>query len=473
MLVGKNGSGKTTILHLAGVAYGAPEGSTIGDYRFANFFSLAYRETPFTGFKMSWRFSGTAVDDLVATRRSTKKWMHYERRPRRPVKFVGLSRISAPSESPAHARAFSAAPEGRVVLDQDSREYLSRILATRYNGAETQQRGRYELPRLRSESDYSGFNAGTGEAALVSILTELQTIPRGGLLLIEEVELGLHPSACRELAKILVEAAKKKALQIICTSHSDRFIDTLPRAARILISKTSNGVLQSFTGATTRTAIAGISDEHLPELTVVCEDAVAEKLIKLRIGAAERRRIRVLTFGSKDQLCRAARTLSQAAPANPILIVWDSDATDREIRKSYKSAEFEKSPGLSRTEWYRLPSGACPDGSALIIEGKPLPPEMAIKETLLCNDDAMELAAGALLVDAADLRLALNSAVVASGSHHNLFREIASSVALDPDEVSSALIKAYLTKARMDDLVEQIARMLSGDYRDFSCPTSD
>lgn len=470
VLVGKNGSGKTTILHLAGLAYGAPDGSGVNDYRFNDFFSLAYRETPFTGFKLTWRFSGTAVDDLVAKRRSAKKWMHYERRPRRAAKFVGLSRISAPSESSAHKRAFAFAPDGRVPLNDQSREYLSRILAAKYDVAETQRRGRYELPLLRSSSEYSGFNMGTGEGALVSILTELQTISDGGLLLIEEVELGLHPSACRELAKVLIEAAKKRALQIICTSHSEMFIDALPRESRILVSKNSAGDLHSFTGATTRTAISGISGQNLPELTVVCEDTIAEKLIMLRLEAALRRKVKVVTFGSKDQLCRAARTLSQAAPSAPLLIVWDSDATDKQLRDSYKSAQLQDSLGIARTEWYRLPSGSNPDGSDITVDGKTLAPELAIKETLLRNVDARDEAAQALIVGADELRMALKSATLASGSHHDLFHEIASAVALDVGEVCSALIKAYLSRVRMDPLVEQIARMLSGDYRSFHVP---
>jgi hypothetical protein len=306
--------------------------------------------------------------------------------------------------------------------------------------------------------------------ALVSILTELQTIADGGLLLIEEVELGLHPSACRELAKVLIETAKKKALQIICTSHSEIFIDELPRDSRILVAKNSTGELQSFTGATTRTAISGISDQNLPELTVICEDTIAEKVITLRLEAALRRKVRVLTFGSKDQLCRVARTLSQAAPSTPLLIVWDSDATDKEVRDSYKSAQLQNSPGISRTEWYRLPSGANPDGSDISVDGKMLAPELAIKETLLRNAEVLDATAQALVMDVDELRLALKSAVLATGSHHNLFREIASAVALDMSEVSSALIKAYLSKVRMDPLVEQIARMLSGDYREFVLP---
>jgi hypothetical protein len=43
------------------LAYGAPDGSGATAYRFNDFFSLAYRETPFTGFKLTWRFSGTSV----------------------------------------------------------------------------------------------------------------------------------------------------------------------------------------------------------------------------------------------------------------------------------------------------------------------------------------------------------------------------------------------------------------------------
>ncbi len=90
--------------------------------------------------------------------------MHYERRPKRPVRFVGISRIAAPAESSAHRRAFSSEASESLPLNHDFTLYLSEVLATDYSSASTDHSGRYDLPRFSpaSAAPYSGFNMGTG-----------------------------------------------------------------------------------------------------------------------------------------------------------------------------------------------------------------------------------------------------------------------------------------------------------------------
>lgn len=470
VLVGKNGAGKTTLLHLAALCYSPPDDYDYFNYKFTDFFSVAHHETPSTGIDIQWSFRGSTLDDLVAKRRSTKKWMHYERRPKRPVRFVGISRIAAPAESSAHRRTFSSEVEESFPLNTSFTSYLSEVLSTDYSKVSTEHHGRYGLPRFSptSATAYSGFNMGTGEGAVVQILTDLQRVPAGGIVIIEEVELGLHPGAASNLAKALVKIADTKNLQIITTSHSQWFIDALPRIARISLTRTTSGSVHSFNGVTTRTAMSGISDTNLPELHIICEDRVAEKIINTKLPATIRRRVKVLPLGAKQHLQASARTLSGAHPQVPILIVWDSDLTEKEFHDSYKSSQISDSPGYDRIEWFRFPSGASEDGREITdANGRRLAPEAAMKATLLASEDALKETAELLSVDIEECRNALRSAIIAPNSHHSLFYELSQTFALDAVSVMEAVIRGYLLAIDLNKFAVQVERMLGGEFEGF------
>ncbi|MCS4257386.1 putative ATPase [Rhodococcus erythropolis] len=475
VLVGKNGTGKTTLLQLAALAYESPPKYGFSNYKFTDFFSVAYKEVPSTGFDIRWSFRGSEVDDIVAARRSTKKWMHYERRPHRAVRFIGISRISAPVESAAHRRAFSSESTETFDLDNTFKTHLSQILTTDYSRASTENSGRYDLSRFTSDtnSPYSGFNMGTGEGAIVQILNSLQKIPSQSIVVIEEVELGLHPSAAARLATVLTEIALSKNLQIITTSHSEWFIDALPREARIYLSRTASGRIQSFNGVTTRTAISGISGTSLPELHVICEDTIAEKIINTQLPANLRRRTRILTLGAKQILLQSAVTLSEAFPRVPILIVWDGDMTDKEISNSINSSQIEQTTGYKENliDWLRLPS----DTEAGHFENRNtdsqfLAPEVSIKRALLGDSDSLAISAELLKIETEELHSALASAILAKGSHHSLFYELSQTIALDESSIVDAIVRGYLVAIDHKSIDTKVSGILKGIRQGFQIP---
>ena len=59
-------------------------------------------------------------------------------------------------------------------------------------------------------------------------MQRVEEADRGALILIEEIENGLHPVATRLLVDYLIDVAKRKAVQIIFTTHSDAAIAGLP-----------------------------------------------------------------------------------------------------------------------------------------------------------------------------------------------------------------------------------------------------
>lgn len=66
-----------------------------------------------------------------------------------------------------------------------------------------------------------------GTLRFIAIITALLTIPSGTLLLIEEVDNGLHPSRVSELITALRNIGEERGIDIICTTHNPHMIDSL------------------------------------------------------------------------------------------------------------------------------------------------------------------------------------------------------------------------------------------------------
>ena len=133
--------------------------------------------------------------------------------------------------------------------------------------------------RARSDAEITGFNMGAGESWLINLFCTLDTLPRGGLLVVEEIEAGLHPQAQIRLAEILIRLCYQFQFQIICSTHSEPFIDALPRQARILLKKSGDDH-EAVNSPSTRFAVYEMTGVTQPELTIYCEDLAAKTLIE-------------------------------------------------------------------------------------------------------------------------------------------------------------------------------------------------
>jgi predicted ATP-dependent endonuclease of OLD family len=65
-------------------------------------------------------------------------------------------------------------------------------------------------------------------------------LPEHSLVLIEELELGLHPKAQKLLMEMLFQIVYAKKLQLIFTTHSPFLFDAVPSVGRILLRKPSS-----------------------------------------------------------------------------------------------------------------------------------------------------------------------------------------------------------------------------------------
>ena len=66
-----------------------------------------------------------------------------------------------------------------------------------------------------------------GTLRVLAVVTALETVPEGSRIVIEEFDNGLHPSRAELLVRKLDEAAKRRKLNVLVTTHNPAFMDAL------------------------------------------------------------------------------------------------------------------------------------------------------------------------------------------------------------------------------------------------------
>jgi AAA15 family ATPase/GTPase len=130
---------------------------------------------------------------------------------------------------------------------------------------------------------YSEFNFGSGETSIIRMVAEMETLPDSSLVLIEEIENGLHPVAVKRVVEYFIDLAYRKNIQIIFTTHSDYAISVLPSEA---IWACVEGQLQQ--GMLSIEALRVISGRIDRRLAIFVEDDFAkswiENVIREKLG---------------------------------------------------------------------------------------------------------------------------------------------------------------------------------------------
>lgn len=75
--------------------------------------------------------------------------------------------------------------------------------------------------------EQSALGMSDGTLRFAGIIAMLVTAEDKALILLEELDKGVHPSRAKNLVKMLKEIGKQKQLDIICTTHNATFVDEL------------------------------------------------------------------------------------------------------------------------------------------------------------------------------------------------------------------------------------------------------
>ena len=312
-ICGRNGAGKSTLLGLAALSAARPAGWDRSprpipavrrrllsmNFAWDEFFFRRPSDPTSAGLTVRFDYTIEGDDLQIARVRTESRWWanlpdpgrsRPVRFPKRAIDFVSLSRILPPAELGALRRRHSrASSPGITPLSAPATVAMSAILGQSYDSVEVHTDSGMPLAHCRTAASYNGFDMGSGEASAIAILSALEHLPAGGLLLIEEIEHGFHPEAQKRLIRELTRLISGNRKQVVCTTHSEYILDALPREGRLLVEREPDGHRVSA-GPTTRQAMHSMTGTPQPELTVYVEDPFAEALVRQALPGEHRLR---------------------------------------------------------------------------------------------------------------------------------------------------------------------------------------
>ena len=134
---------------------------------------------------------------------------------------------------------------------------------------------------------YSEAFAGTGEARIILLVNDILKAPNNSLLLIDEPEISLHPSAIYRFKHFLLKQCLEKNHQIIITTHSTQMVRDFPKEAVKLISKIDKEI-KIIENIDFQDAFYELGDELHDKKMVFVEDKLAKYIVDFIIKKENR-----------------------------------------------------------------------------------------------------------------------------------------------------------------------------------------
>ena len=86
-------------------------------------------------------------------------------------------------------------------------EYISYILEESFSIKKLASYQDKDIFKYQNTNEYSSYNAATGEEVLTKIIVDAVEAKRDSLILVDEIEVGLHPKVQRKLIQVLYNIA--------------------------------------------------------------------------------------------------------------------------------------------------------------------------------------------------------------------------------------------------------------------------
>lgn len=358
VLAGPNGCGKSTVLFALACAYrGASAEVTLTPARVFPDFKPglhAMLADPQEDAELIFSYTAAGQSISMAWKRGKSKWnaSFFGRKrgaqPQRVVYLHTLSKLTNPSEVRSVIQLALRSFETNEI-DASNIAFAQRILGFQYARLTQVNDGKRDLlVAERANADggavhYSEFHMSAGERAVIRLSMQLSKL-ENALVLIDEVEAGLHPHVQQLLMLELQRLALRNRLQIICTTHSPAVLETVPSEARIFLERITDNVVRREAYRDTIQKVLYGSTQNA--LMFLCEDEEAESFIRGMLDHLGPRvdllqnDIEVGRDTGKDQYLAHMETLARFRKLPDLVFVLDGDGQNIKPQLEKRASEM-------------------------------------------------------------------------------------------------------------------------------------
>lgn len=357
VLAGPNASGKSTVLFACACAYQVPGSPGYLPGRLFPNFGSRQRNTMADAAQHSeleFHYLDHGKRRSMVWRRS-KSWRRRfvgdtgTSQPARDVYLRTLANLTNPSSAPSILQR-RGRPLRTDVLSSELLVFAHRILPWRYRNL-TLISDRPARDLLFAELDdaartgYSEFHMSSGERSILRISKDISHL-RNALVLIDEVDTGLHPYIQQQAMLELQRAALRQNLQVIVASHSPVILDSVPPDARVFLDR------DQVTGHVQRAPLyrdifqKALYGQSRDRLSILCEDDVAEGVIRgvfdvLNVTLGIRHEDVIIGRNTgRDEFAGHVRTLGKFGKLGDFILVLDGDSRDLDRTLQATAAEY-------------------------------------------------------------------------------------------------------------------------------------
>jgi predicted ATPase len=304
-IVGRNGTGKSTVLFLAGSAY-APlpregksktQGKTFNDFipdtqKDKMPLKSQYGFTYADGNNHSYVWHERKEGDTK--RKGDKEWDRRHKTPRklRNTIFIGFEKTIAngliladyygltKKQQQTRLDSIGKDPSKLIKIDSKIVSKINLITGKNYSQIERRIDGFSNVSEhcygYIVDNQYSDIACGSGEIALIRMIDVIASAAGNSLILIDEPENGIHQIAQASFFEFLVNEALQKNHQIIFTTHSEFILEGLNSDSIILLDLIPGEGKISPENANRSIAFRAISNKLEPKVLALVEDNFAE-----------------------------------------------------------------------------------------------------------------------------------------------------------------------------------------------------
>jgi ABC-type branched-subunit amino acid transport system ATPase component len=282
------------------------------------------------------------------------------------VLYIGAnaSRIEPRAEDfkPNRVRAASAfiATNAAHILDAQKFENLKVINVTRGTTNAFLLPVASIPPKTAAQQSYfSEKNFSLGELCVLKLLRSLEGCSQNSLLLIDEVELALHPMAQVRLLSVLEGIASKKKLTVVVATHSVSLINSVNRKQLLQLLREGDAI-RCVAGPYHAAAIGAVTPaaDRLVDCVLAVEDDRAATIVRTLVEQLtrslptyQRPAVQILPIGAFDSVIKFVRNSAAIVPSSTrVFGLIDKDVETENKAAWTKNENYEQLSLLQATK---------------------------------------------------------------------------------------------------------------------------